>query len=177
MWMGKEMNATVPAAIRIRTLTEQELGELRQRYRDASGAEERSRYQMVLLSAQGHAAPEIAGVVLRSRDTVLRVLRRYERGGVDAVPKRTAPGRERTVTPEWEVELLRVVELSPREVGVGSANWTTGLLSRYLAESTGIEVGAERVRHYLHAHGYVCKRPTWTLARKASEQPGWEGKG
>ncbi len=177
MWIGKELNATVPAAIRIRTLTEQELEELRERYKDASDSEERSRYQMVLLSAQGHAAPEIAGIVLRSRDTVLRVLRRYEHGGVDAVPKRTAPGRERTVTPEWEGELLRVIELSPREVGMGSANWTTGLLSRYLAEVTGIEVGAERVRHYLHAHKYVCKRPTWTLARKASEQPEWEGKG
>jgi hypothetical protein len=29
---------------------------------------------------------------------------------------------------------------------------------------------------YLHAHGYVCKRPTWTLRRKAGEQTDYVGK-
>ena len=31
-------------------------------------------------------------------------------------------------------------------------------------------VTEETVRVYLHAHGYVCKRPTWTLRRKAETQ-------
>ena len=34
----------------------------------------------------------------------------------------------------------------------------------------------ETVRVYLHAHGYVCKRPTWTLRRKAEEQTDYVGK-
>ena len=50
------------------------------------------------------------------------------------MPRRTAPGPERTVTPAWEAELLRVIELDPHAVGVASANWTTGLLAAYLAE-------------------------------------------
>ena len=32
------------------------------------------------------------------------------------------------------------------------------------------------MRVYLHAHGYVCKRPTWTLRRKAEEQTDYVGK-
>jgi hypothetical protein len=60
-------------------------------------------------------------------------------------------------------------------VGVSSANWTTGLLATYLATTTRITVTAETVRLYLRAAGYVCKRPTWTLKRKAAEQPGYVG--
>jgi hypothetical protein len=36
----------------------------------------------------------------------------------------------------------------------------------------GITVDRETVRLYLHAHDYVCKRPTWTLKRKPAEQEG-----
>ncbi len=165
------------AAIRIPPLDERRMEELRACYEGAADPEIRSRYQMVLLAARGKTAPQIASIVLRSRDTVLRVLRRYLDGGTDAVPRRTAPGSARTVTPQWERELLRVVDLSPREVGVGSANWTTGLLAEYLAQETEVMVGPETVRHYLHAHDYVCKRPTWTLCGKRREQPEWEGKG
>jgi transposase len=58
--------------------------------------------------------------------------------------------------------------------------WTTQLLADYLTGATGISVGPETVRRRLHAAGYVCKRPTWTLKRKAEERaqspgnaPGW----
>lgn len=67
-------------------------------------------------------------------------------------------------------ELLRVIELDPHEVGVSSANWTTELLAEFVGQHTGIQVTQETVRVYLHAHGYACKRPTWTLRRKAEEK-------
>jgi transposase len=153
------------------------LAALRARFERSPDPETRLRYQMVLLAAQGHAPREIAPLVLRSRDTVTRVLRRYVAGGLDAVPRRAAPGRAPTVTPAWEAELLRVIELDPHAVGVPSANWTTGLLAGYLARATGIAVDQETVRRYLHARGYVCKRPTWTLKRKAADQEGYLGNG
>ena len=63
-----------------------------------------------------------------------------------------------------------VIELDRHEVGVVSANWTTELLADDLGEKTGIPVSQETVRGYLHAHGYDCKRPTWTLQHKAEEK-------
>ena len=149
--------------------------ELRRRYDTTDDPEDRSRYQMVWLAHAGKHAPEIAQLVLRSPGTVRRVLHRFRDGGLDAVPRRTAPGPERTVTPAWEAELLRVIELDPHDVGVASANWTTGLLAANLAQQTGIAVSDETVREYLHAHDYVCKRPTWTLQRRAGEQAGYLG--
>ena len=62
------------------------------------------------------------------------------------------------------------------EVGQETANWTTELLAEYLGQHTGIQVTEETVRVYLHAHDYVCKRPTWTLRRKAGEQADYVGK-
>jgi putative transposase len=149
--------------------------ELRRRYDAAPDPETRLRYQMVWLAHSGQRVPQIAQAVLRSADTVRRVLHRFLAGGLDAVPRRTAPGPAPTVTPAWEAELVRAVEIDPRAVGVPSANWTTGLLAAHLAERTGLRVSPETVRRYLHAGDYVCKRPTWTLERRASEQPGYAG--
>ena len=74
--------------------------ELRKLYEETSNVESRTRYQMILLAQQGYRVPQIARIVLRSEDTVARVLKRFLTGGLDAVPRRTPPGRERTVTPE-----------------------------------------------------------------------------
>lgn len=148
---------------------------VRERYESATDAETRTRYQMVLLAQQGLSATTIAPLVLRSHDTMSRVLRRYRTDGLDAVPHRPRPGRVPTVTLAWQTELQRVIELDPHAVGVPSANWTTGLLADYLAKETGIAVDAETVRQRLHRLGYVCKRPTCTVEHKAQEQEGYLG--
>src|SRR6266851_3184324 len=153
------------------------LADLRRHYEEAATAETRTRYHMVLLAQQGQRVPQIARLVERSEDTVGRVLKRFLTQGLEPVPRRsTASRRERTVTAAWEAELLRVIELDPHEVGQETANWTTELLAEYLGQHTGIQVTEETVRVYLHAHGYVCKRPTWTLRRKAGEQADYVGK-
>ena len=167
----------MPKRLTLPPLDEASLSELRARYDAATNAGLRLRYQMILLAHQGRSVAEIAAIVFRSRDTVERVLKRYRDEGLDAVPRRFAPGSAPTITPQWTAELLRVIELDPHTVGVDSANWTTGLLATYLADTTGIAVSDETVRQTLHAHDYVCKRPTWTLKRKAEEQPNYLGNG
>ena len=68
-----------------------------------------------------------------------------------------------------------MIELDPHEVGQDTANWTTERLAQYLGQQTGIVVTEETVRLYLHAHDYVCKRPTWTLRRKAEQKADYVG--
>src|SRR5207245_11585734 len=94
------------APIRLPALDEHILADLRHRYDRTTDAETRTRYQMLLLSLPGQTSSQIAQIVLRSQDTVVRVLKRFFTGGLDAVPRRTAPGRERTVTIAWEAERL-----------------------------------------------------------------------
>src|SRR5258708_1516492 len=175
MWKSEERKKEMTAPITLPPLDEQTLTKLRRRYDDTSDAETRTRYQMLLLSVTGQTSTQIAQIVLRSQDTVVRVLKRFFAGGLDAVPRRTAPGRVRTVTAAWEAELVRVIELDPHEVGEDTANWTTERLAGYLGKHTGVLVTEETVRVYLHAHDYVCKRPTWTLRRKAEEKADYVG--
>jgi transposase len=163
------------APITLTSLDKPTLAELRQRYEETTDAETRTRYQMLLLSLRGQTSSQITQTVLRSQDTVVRVLKCFLSGGLAAVPRRTAPGRAQTVTAAWEAELLRVIELDPHEVGVETANWTTERLAEYLGTQTGIRVTEETVRVYLHAHDYVCKRSTWTLRRKAEEKADYVG--
>jgi len=132
MWKVEERKEEVPAPITLPPLDEPLQAELHQRYEEAGDAETRTRYQMIVLAQSGQTAPHIARLVLRSADTVERVLKRFLTGGLDAVPRRSAPGRERTVTSAWEGELLRVIELDPHEVGQETANWTTELRASYL---------------------------------------------
>jgi hypothetical protein len=53
------------------------------------------------------------------------------------------------VTPEWNAELLRVIDLDLHTAGVSSANQTAGILGTYLATQTRIMVTAETVRLHL----------------------------
>jgi transposase len=162
----------MPAALRLH-LTEEERFDLAHHFEQTRDADTCLRYQMVLLAADGQTASQIAPLVRRSVDTVQRVLRRYQKEGIAGVPHRPHPGRAAEVSAGWIEELARVIEEDPHTVGVDSANWTTRLLAAYLATATGHRTGIETVRLRLHRLGYVCKRPTWTLARKAEEQPEW----
>jgi transposase len=162
----------MPAALRLQ-LTDEERADVARGFETTRAAETRLRYQLVLLAAAGYTAPQIAPLVRRSPATVERVLHRYRAEGAAGVPHRRRPGRPPEVPAAWEVELRRVIELDPRTVGVDSANWTTRLLADYLAQVTGHQTGIETGRVHLHKAGYVCKRPTWTLQRKAAEQEEW----
>src|SRR6266536_179087 len=63
--------------------------ELEHRYQTTRDAATRTRYQMVLLRAEGRPVVEVARITRRSHDTVRRVLKRYLSGGPDAVPDAT----------------------------------------------------------------------------------------
>jgi transposase len=144
-----------------------------ERYEHTRGAVERTNCQIVLLADEGRSAPEIAWLVRRGPHQVRKVLHRFRSAGLAGLAPRKAPGRALEVTPAWLAELRRVIDLDPRSVEVPSAVWTTRLLSAYLERVTGHHTGIETVRIHLHRMGYVCKRPTWSLKRKSTEQAGW----
>jgi transposase len=155
------------------TLDQAAHDELDRRYQTTRDAITRTRYQMILLRAEGDPVVEVARLTRCSPDTVRRVLKRYLTGGPDAVPHRPHLGQPPHYPPGWQAELVRVADCDPHEVGVDSALWTCRLLADYLQGVTGHAAGIETVRIALHRAGFVCKRPRWVLSRKAHAQPGW----
>jgi transposase len=162
----------MPAPLRLR-LDQKTREAVAERYEHTRGAVERTNCQIVLLADEGRHAPEIAWLVRRGSHQVRKVLRRFQTEGLTGLVPRKAPGRAVQVPLSWLAELQRVIELDPHAVGVDSAVWTTRLLAEYLARVTGHRTGIEAVRVHLHRLGYVCKRPTWSLKRKSTEQAGW----
>jgi hypothetical protein len=79
-WKSEERNTELTAPITLPPIDEQTLRELRRRYDETSDAETRTRSQMLLLSAMGQTSTQIARIVLRSQDTVVRVLKRFFAG-------------------------------------------------------------------------------------------------
>ena len=143
------------------------------RYEQTRDAIERTNCQIVLLADEGRLATEIAWLVRRGPTQVRKILHRFRSTGLAGLVPGKHTGRPLGVTPAWLAELQRVIDLDPHAVGVDSAVWTTRLLADYLAAATGHRTGIETVREQLHRAGYVCKRPTWSLKRKASQQAGW----
>jgi transposase len=132
------------------TLDQAAHDELERRDQTTRDATTRTRYQMILLRAEGHPVVEVAHLTRCSPDTVRRVLKRYLAGGPDAVPHRPHLGQPPHYPPAWQAELVRVADLDPRSLGVDSALWTCRLLADYLAEVTGHRAGIETVRLALH---------------------------
>jgi transposase len=59
--------------------------------------------------------------------------------------------------------LVAAVRRRPRSLGQPYSLWTLQRLADYLAEQTGIRVGAETVRVHLKAAGIVLSRPQHTI--------------
>jgi transposase len=162
----------MPAPLRLR-LDQRTREAVAEQYEQARSAVERTNCQVVLLADEGRSITEIGWLVRRGREQVRTILHRFQSEGVAGLLPRPRTGRPPEVTSAWLAELRRVIEVDPHTVGVDSAVWTTRLLADYLERATGQRTGIETVRVHLHHLGYVCKRPTWSLKRKSTEQAGW----
>ena len=151
---------------RVHALSEKEIQELEQLYRDTRNADVRTRCDMILLSNKGLSPPKIAQCVRFSHDTVVRYIKRYKQEGITGLVDRPRPGRPRRVTDEYLTRLSEAVEKAPRDLGLPFSNWTTANLAEYLAEQTGIIIGARQVENYLKARGYRLRRPVRTVKHK-----------
>ena len=85
--------------IQVPPLTEEQLSELEELYQKTTKPRNRTRAQMVLLSAEQSLKVEaIAQIVRDSHITVLRWLKRYIAEGVEGLKDAPRPGRSPTVT-------------------------------------------------------------------------------
>jgi hypothetical protein len=78
VWKCEEKEGTYYCPNHFTPLERATVAGLRRRYEDTPNVESRTRKQMLLLSQQDYKVPQIARIVLRSEDTVARVLKRFE---------------------------------------------------------------------------------------------------
>lgn len=83
----------MPSARFVGQVSETAQAALVERYRTTHDADERSRCQMILFSAQGKRVAAIAELTLFGEDTVLYWFERYETDGLDGLATKPRSGR------------------------------------------------------------------------------------
>ena len=123
-----------------------------------SNAVQRDRLRSVLLVLQGRQTLEVTAAVGRSRAFVQRWAYAYRDGGIEAVQGRTAPGRQRRLSPEQETRFVERVKAgaTPRD-GVASLRGPhiQGILDREFGKTFSLN----GVYQLLKRHGFVCLEP------------------
>ena len=124
------------------------------------------RAQMVLLSAKGYSAAQIAAMFDIGPERVRHWLRRYREAGADGLADRPRPGR-----PPKDRLARQIVDAqasnAPSNSGLVQGFWTAGLLASFLASRFGLALSPASVRRYLRAAGWRWARPRLAPAAHA----------
>lgn len=149
------------APIFVRALTDDERKQLEAGLRSADGFRVR-RSQIVLASARGQQAQEIAENVGCSHETVRQVIHGFNAQGVDILV--TQSRRPHQTHPAFDAEglerLRALLHRSPREFGYPTSLWTLALVAEvsFAQEVTATHVSGETIRQSLLRLGITWQR-------------------
>src|SRR4051812_5355303 len=105
-------------------LSEIEVQELEQQFRQATDRKLRDRLQIIRLAHRGRPHQDIAADLGLTPRTVQRWLNRYLEAGLAGLRPRKAKGAEPRIPPAMASDIRRWVIAGPAEQGLDRANWT-----------------------------------------------------
>lgn len=155
--------------IYVRELSEVERKALKDGLRSSSGFTVR-RCQILLSSAAGKQAKEIAAEVHCSDETVRKTIRAFEAEGLSCLAEKShARHDQKTAFDAAGLERLKeMTRLSPRAFGHETSVWTRARLAEscYQAGLTGKVLSETSMTEYLHLAGIE-----WRRAKKRKQSP------
>ncbi|MDA1192879.1 MAG: helix-turn-helix domain-containing protein [Candidatus Poribacteria bacterium] len=148
-------------ALNVRTLDESERDEIKRGLRSPDGGWSRC-CQILRASSQGQRVRRIAANLNWHEESVRRVLRRFNRDGLDGLRPQPRPGRlglERLLTDEALTAALELARQSPQLFGLTQPVWTSKALANvaYQRELLSFPVTGKRLRRMLERQGYSWK--------------------
>lgn len=123
----------------------------------------RERLEMVKAAALGQDLAGIARWSGRTPETVRHWLGQFRDGGIAALADAPRRGRPAKADAAYLAALEQAVETAPRTLGLPFDVWTSGRVSAYLAETTGVRIAPGWLRVLLHRERFACGRPKHTL--------------
>jgi transposase len=131
--------------------------ELQQRYRSATHPAEKMHWQVLWLISKGESTEEVAEVTTYTADYVRTLVRRYNRGGPEAVldGRRGHSGRRPLLSPEREAELPQVLKGPAPRGGL----WSGPEVARWMSEQLGRTVRPQRGWEYMRRAGQTPQIP------------------
>ncbi len=159
----------------VRELRPQEGAQLKRIARTAKQFARRQRAQILLASASGMSAPQIAAVVRSDENQVRRVIHEFNTLGMESLRPFVGGGRPRMIDQPTRDRVVAIALACPRCYGEPLGRWSLRRLRRYLPRRRIVrQLSVEGLRQILHAAGVSWQRTrTW----KASPDPDYEAKG
>jgi len=112
------------------------------------------RAQLVLLSAQGMAVPQIAEVTFTSADRVRDVIHNFNTDGFDSLRPRYAGGRPPKFSVDQRQEIKKAALSRPTDHGLPFSVWSLAKLADFLvAEGVVDDISHEGLRTLLREQG------------------------
>lgn len=124
----------------------------------------KTRYQVVLMYAQGWGCEAVASALGCAPSTASRVARRYETMGEAGLWDGRRESKAEKVTEDAAAALCDLLEGSPQDFGWRRPRWTRELLARALEERLGMSFSVASVTRLLQRIGARKGRPRPTVA-------------
>jgi transposase len=158
----------------VRELRPQEGAQLKRISRTAKQFARRQRAQILLASATGMSAPQIAQVVRTDENQVRRVIHEFNTLGMDSLRPHVGGGRPQAIDQPTRDRVVAIALACPRFYGEPLNRWSLRRLRRYLLRRKIIgHISVEGLRQVLRRAGASWQRTrTW----KTSTDPDYEAK-
>ena len=132
------------------------------------------RAEVILASAQGTEAAEIAANYHFDVQHVRLIIRLFNEGGIEAIKAKKRPGRPVEFTPEIQSAIVELALIPPRVINLSFTQWSLARLREEAIRRKIVdEISIETVRTTLEKHGVSYQRTkTW----KESNDPEFDAK-
>lgn len=146
-----------PAEVFVRELAPEEGARLKSISKRAKHQSKRARAMIVLASATGMPAPQIAALMRTDASHVRKVIHAFNEQGFGSLDPDYRGGRPRKTTPEQRDRIVAVARARPDTLGVPLTRWSLSKLADHLA-GIDIVLCAEALRQTLGAAGLSHQR-------------------
>ena len=132
------------------------------------------RAQVILLSAQGMRAADIAGKTYLHTEYVRELIRRFNYEGLTLFKERPKSGRPITFDKEMRAEIVEIALCPPKALGRPFSRWSLAKLQEYFIQKKILKnISIETLRRILKEERVNLQRTkTW----KESNDPEFESK-
>ncbi len=146
-----------PPEVFVRELSLDEGQRLRSISRRAKYQSKRERAMILLASATGMSAPEIAELVRTDASHVRKVIHEFNEKGFESLDPDYRGGRPKKTTPAERDRIVAVARARPDTQGVALTRWSLAKLRPHLAD-LGIDLCEEALRQLLREAGLSHQR-------------------
>src|SRR3954464_3137252 len=161
-----------PPEVFVRELSPEEGSRLKSISKQAKYQSKRQRAMILLASATGMSASQIAAMARTDESLVRKVIHAFNREGFASLDPDYRGGRPKKTTPEQRDRIVAGARARPHPQGVALTRWWLAKLSEHLA-GLGIELCEEALRLTLRAAGLSHQR---TRSWKWSPDPDFVAK-